>query len=148
MLPDDGEERDWVAGKYIMIKYGNMLFLSEIDKNQQRICYRALNIWKTINWPHLDIAELKQRLAQEARTNRGLEKELQKLESKISLLIHNRTSIQEIDRNLKKQLKKQAALAAKNTVSKEVFTNDKKKMEGYANLFYLLQTEPKYLAKV
>jgi Ras GTPase-activating-like protein IQGAP2/3 len=108
VLPDDGEERDWVA----------------------------------------DIAELKQRLAQEARTNRGLEKELQKLESKISLLIHNRTSIQEIDRNLKKQLKKQAALAAKNTVSKEVFTNDKKKMEGYANLFYVLQTEPKYLAKV
>lgn len=98
--------------------------------------------------PYLDIAELKQRLAQEARTNRGLEKELQKLESKISLLIHNRTSIQEIDRNLKKQLKKQAALAAKNTVSKEVFTNDKKKMEGYANLFYVLQTEPKYLAKV
>lgn len=101
-----------------------------------------------INLPYLDIAELKQRLAQEARTNRGLEKELQKLESKISLLIHNRTSIQEIDRNLKKQLKKQAALAAKNTVSKEVFTNDKKKMEGYANLFYVLQTEPKYLAKV
>jgi len=105
VLPDEGEERDWVS----------------------------------------DINELKKQLAKIARENRGLEKELQKLESKISLLIANRTSIQEIDRNLKKKLKK---AAGQKVPVKEVFVNDKKKMEGYANLFYLLQTEPKYLAKL
>jgi Ras GTPase-activating-like protein IQGAP2/3 len=105
VLPDDGEERDWIA----------------------------------------DISELKKELAAKARTKRELERELQKLEAKISLLIQNRTSIQEIDRNLKKKLKK--AIATK-VPPKELFFNDKKKMEGYANLFYLLQTEPKYLAKL
>jgi hypothetical protein len=31
---------------------------------------------------------------------------------------------------------------------KDDFTQDKKKIELYSNLFYLIQTEPKYLAKL
>jgi regulator of replication initiation timing len=41
-----------------------------------------------------DIQELKKQLAKEIRKNYALERELQRLEKKIALLIQNRTSIQ------------------------------------------------------
>jgi len=53
-----------------------------------------------------DIQELKRQLAKEIRRNYALERELQRLEKKIALLIQNRTSIQEIDRELKRKKKK------------------------------------------
>jgi Ras GTPase-activating-like protein IQGAP2/3 len=93
-----------------------------------------------------DIQELKRQLAKEIRRNYALERELQRLEKKIALLIQNRTSIQEIDRELKRKKKK--AEVTSSDEKKEDFTQDKKKMELYSNLFYLLQTEPKYLAKL
>lgn len=92
-----------------------------------------------------EIEELKKQLVREIRRNHTLEKDLEKLNTRIALLIQNRTSIQEIDRQMKKK-KKQEEDA--ETETSEDFSQDKKKMEMYSNLFYALQIEPKYLAKI
>jgi Ras GTPase-activating-like protein IQGAP2/3 len=82
----------------------------------------------------------------EVRRNHGLERDLQKLDTKIALLIANRTSIQEIDRQLRKK-KRQDELPQEQSGTDD-FSHDKKKMELYSNLFYCLQAEPRYLAKL
>jgi hypothetical protein len=115
----------------------NLLLLSLDDKDDQDFIS--------------DIQELKRQLIKEIRQNRALELDLEKLEKRIAFLIQNRTSIQEIDRELKK-IKK----ASKKKKQPEEATDqqrveldkDKKRLEHYSHLFYLLQTEPKYLAQL
>jgi Ras GTPase-activating-like protein IQGAP2/3 len=80
---------------------------------------------------------------QSTRRNYLLEHELKKLEKKIGLLIANRTSIQELDREEKK--KKGAKIVTEDRNGEQLLTN-KKKISSYSNLFHLLQTEPVYLA--
>lgn len=62
------------------------------------------------------------------------------------MLIQNRTSIQEIDRQIKK--KKQKEEGAGSSAPSSDFSTNKKLMDGYSNLFYALQVEPRYLAKI
>ena len=78
------------------------------------------------------------------RANHGLEQNLNKLDGRIALLIQNRTSIQEIDRAIKKKKNEESATASETTD----ISSNKKLMEGYSNLFYALQVEPRYLAKI
>jgi Ras GTPase-activating-like protein IQGAP2/3 len=96
--------------------------------------------------PTAEIQELKRQLVKEVRRNHALERELAKLDGRIALLIQNRTSIQEIDRERNKKKKKQEEPENQGPV--EDFSHDKKKMELYSNLFYCLQVEPRYLAKL
>jgi hypothetical protein len=115
----------------------NLLLLSMNDKEDQDFIS--------------DIQELKRRLIQEIRKNRALELDLDKLEKRIALLIQNRTSIQEIDRELKKMkkaTKKKKQLDETADQQRLELDKDKKRLEHYSNLFYLLQTEPNYLAQL
>eukprot|EP00029_Vermamoeba_vermiformis_P006755 TRINITY_DN272_c0_g1_i1.p1 TRINITY_DN272_c0_g1~~TRINITY_DN272_c0_g1_i1.p1 ORF type:complete len:852 (-),score=428.56 TRINITY_DN272_c0_g1_i1:107-2662(-) len=113
----------------------NLLMLNMSDKEEQDFI--------------ADIQELKRQLVREIRHNRNLELDLEKLEKRIALLIQNRTSVQEIDRELKKvkKVKKQP----KQNESGEFYPGldkDRKKLESYAHLLYSLQTEPKYFAEL
>jgi len=92
-----------------------------------------------------EIQELKRQLVSGVRANHGLEQNLNKLDGRIALLIQNRTSIQEIDRQLKKKKLQEDAAASGPS---QDFSGNKKLMEGYSNLFYALQVEPRYLAKI
>ena len=87
---------------------------------------------------------MKRQLVAGVRANHVLEQNLSKLDGRIALLIQNRTSIQEIDRAIKKKKSEESATTAEST---DVSSN-KKLMEGYSNLFYALQVEPRYLAKI
>lgn len=91
-----------------------------------------------------EIQELKRQLVAGVRANHGREQGLNKLDGRIALLIQNRTSIQEIDRAIKKKKSEESATGGPATD----FSNNKKLMEGYSNLFYALQVEPRYLAKI
>jgi len=91
------------------------------------------------NWVN-DLQELKRNLITEVRRNHMLERDLVKLDKRISLLIKHRSNIQEIVKESKK--------AQKHVQQKSAILQDQKKMEHYQNLFYLLQTEPRYLAKL
>jgi Ras GTPase-activating-like protein IQGAP2/3 len=89
----------------------------------------------------LRIQELKKQLVIEIRRNHVLDRDLQKLDKRISLLIKNKGSIQDViaaSKGLKSNKKRGEA---------HDFAADPRKVENYQNLFYLLQTEPRYLAR-
>eukprot|EP01125_Pyxidicula_operculata_P018292 TRINITY_DN64_c10_g1_i1.p1 TRINITY_DN64_c10_g1~~TRINITY_DN64_c10_g1_i1.p1 ORF type:complete len:809 (-),score=232.86 TRINITY_DN64_c10_g1_i1:351-2777(-) len=88
------------------------------------------------------IQNLRKLLLKSYKENSKLEKDLKEIENKISLLIGHRTSIIELDRK-KKKAKKHLEESDKPT-----FYKDTKKLNHYAELFYLLRTEPKYFAKL
>lgn len=88
------------------------------------------------------IQELKRNLVSEVRRNHVLEREVTKLDKRIALLIKNRGNIQEILASHSKKTKRG------EDGNKSDLLADPKKLELYQNLFYLLQTETKYIANL
>jgi len=82
------------------------------------------------------------------RDNNDREKAVDTLDIKIALLVKNRTSLDDVVETTKKYKKKQAKEAAADHDHglKALDKESRLKLEAYQNLFYLLQTEPKYLA--
>uniref|UniRef100_A0A8B9L5A6 IQ motif containing GTPase activating protein 2 n=1 Tax=Astyanax mexicanus TaxID=7994 RepID=A0A8B9L5A6_ASTMX len=88
------------------------------------------------------------------RANQQMEKDLNLMDIKIGLLVKNRITLQDVVSHSKKMKTK------KNKMSKEdLAVGDKqgikglskekrKRLEAYQHLFYLLQTNPSYLAKL
>uniref|UniRef100_A0A8C2FJB1 IQ motif containing GTPase activating protein 2 n=1 Tax=Cyprinus carpio TaxID=7962 RepID=A0A8C2FJB1_CYPCA len=88
------------------------------------------------------------------RSNQQMEKDLNLMDIKIGLLVKNRITLQDVVSHSKKMKSK------KNKVSKEdlamgekqgikaLSKEKRKKLEAYQHLFYLLQTNPSYLAKL
>jgi len=94
------------------------------------------------------IQELKKQLAIEIRRNHMLDRDLNKLDKKIALLIKSRDPKfieQCMNIKLKSQKKKGAKAEQMNANQNKL---DAKKLEYYQDAFYLLQTEPRYLAKI
>lgn len=89
-----------------------------------------------------EIQELKRNMVSELRKNHQLERELWRLDKRIALLIKHRSNIKEIIAAAQKKAK------APKKDGETQFHLSPKQMEGYQNLFYLLQTEPHYLARL
>ena len=91
------------------------------------------------------IQELKAQLVIELRKNHALDRKLAKLDKKIALLIKNRGNLQMIMSKMKK-----ADDSGGPRTRREVrqINLNSKSIENYQDLFYLLQTEPRYLARV
>lgn len=101
----------------------------------------------------LEVTRLREEVVTKIRSNQQLEKDLNLMDIKIGLLVKNRISLQDVVLHSKKLNKK-----SKNQVE-EMVTGDKqgikglskerrKQLEAYQHLFYLLQTNPMYLAKL
>ncbi|KAI8893533.1 hypothetical protein BC833DRAFT_624784 [Globomyces pollinis-pini] len=99
------------------------------------------------------LEELRRTVLQKIRENLASEAELNDLDAKVALLVKNRISLEEVGHFKSKDMR--AALAkSQQALDKDagVFTlrgNDKSTRETrkkYEQLFYLLQTEPRYLA--
>lgn len=90
-----------------------------------------------------EIQELKRNIVAEVRKNHLLERDLTKLDKRIALLIKHRSNIKELLAATQK--KKQVTKAKEGDVNQML---DPKRLEAYQHLFYLLQTEPQYLAKL
>ncbi|EFA81719.1 RasGTPase-activating protein [Heterostelium album PN500] len=90
-----------------------------------------------------EIQELKRNMIAEIRRNHLLERDLTKLDKRIALLIKHRSNIKELLASEEKKKSKK-----KKTDGNENVNLDGKQIESYQNLFYLLQTEPHYLAKL
>lgn len=118
------------------IKSGN-LSISEIQN-----LIRAQKEDQETDWI-AEIQELKRNLVAEVRKNHVLERDLTKLDKRIALLIKNRGNIQEVLLHHGNKPKKSQSADTKND-----FISDARKLEHYQNLFYLIQTEPKYLANL
>jgi len=87
----------------------------------------------------LKITDLRRTLLNEIRKNAGLEKDIQDMEMRITLLVQNAGAV--MTKEKKKKKKVDESIEVKETISSD-------KMQLYGNLFYLLQSDPVYLARL
>ncbi|GCB74694.1 hypothetical protein scyTo_0003785 [Scyliorhinus torazame] len=101
----------------------------------------------------LEVTRMREEVVTKIRSNQQLEKDLNLMDIKIGLLVKNRITLQDVISHSKKMDKKNKGQAVEvisgdkqglKSLSKE----NRKKLEAYQHLFYLLQTNPTYLAKL
>lgn len=95
----------------------------------------------------LELQKLRQLVVADIRSNQQLERDLDQMDIKIGLLIKNRITLQDVvthNRKLTKRTDEANALRGLKALSRE----SHERMEAYQHLFYLLQTNPTYLAKL
>lgn len=96
----------------------------------------------------LELQTLRQQVVSDIRSNQQLEHDLDQMDIKIGLLIKNRITLQDVvshNRKLKKHTERSAAMARG---LKALSRGSREKLDAYQHLFYLLQTNPAYLAKL
>ncbi|EDQ91805.1 uncharacterized protein MONBRDRAFT_14583, partial [Monosiga brevicollis MX1] len=105
----------------------------------------------------LNLQQLKQRVVRAIQVNTELDHNLNQMDIKIGLLVKNRISLQDVEkqnRQLKRARRRGSAkdldaVVAHNSGGLKALTKDsRRKLEHYQNLFYLLQTQPEYLARL
>ena len=106
----------------------------------------------------IDLEDLRQRVVKKIRETITTEQDLNDLDLKIALLVKNRISLEEVVHSTRKMKMMQDAAAggdvqlqsgqhdpfSAKTVDKEA----RFRLERYQQLFYLLQTQPLYLAQL
>ncbi|KAF1540609.1 Ras GTPase-activating-like protein IQGAP2, partial [Eudyptes schlegeli] len=101
----------------------------------------------------LEVTRLREEVVTKIRSNQQLEKDLNLMDIKIGLLVKNRITLQDVVLHSKKLNKKsksqleEMVMADKQGI-KGLSKERRKKLEAYQHLFYLLQTNPTYLAKL
>ncbi|XP_064129411.1 ras GTPase-activating-like protein IQGAP2 isoform X4 [Loxodonta africana] len=101
----------------------------------------------------LEVARLREEVVTKIRANQQLEKDLNLMDIKIGLLVKNRITLQDVVSHSKKLNKKkggemQISNNTDNQGIKSLSKERRKALETYQQLFYLLQTNPLYLAKL
>ncbi|NXW62814.1 IQGA2 protein, partial [Eurystomus gularis] len=101
----------------------------------------------------LEVTKLREEVVTKIRSNQQLEKDLNLMDIKIGLLVKNRITLQDVVLHSKKLNKKsKSQLKEMVMVDKQgikgLSKERRKKLEAYQHLFYLLQTNPTYLAKL
>ncbi|KAL7836605.1 hypothetical protein AOLI_G00278890 [Acnodon oligacanthus] len=101
-----------------------------------------------------EMTRLREEVVTKIRANQQMEKDLNLMDIKIGLLVKNRITLQDVV-SLSKKMK-----TKKNKMSKEdlamgdkqgikgLSKEKRRRLEAYQHLFYLLQTNPSYLAKL
>lgn len=99
--------------------------------------------------------QLRQKVVKAIRENMQTETDVSELDNKIALLVKNRISLEEVANMTSKKMRAKIGSGADDVSSNLAFNNlkghDKEtnsKISQYQHLFYLLQTEPNYLAKL
>lgn len=97
----------------------------------------------------IELQELKRQVITSIKMNKNLEQDLDMMDVKIGLLVKNRITLQDVLMQ-HKRLKKYKEDIESNQSShiKQLSKENHDRMELYQNLFYLLQTNPTYLAKL
>ncbi|KAJ1557036.1 Ras GTPase-activating-like protein iqgap1, partial [Nowakowskiella sp. JEL0078] len=100
----------------------------------------------------LELEQLRQLVIKLIRENIQVEAELSDLDVKIALLVKNRISIEEVvhltSKKAKQSLSPDSASPEHQFSLKGADKETRTKIEHYQELFYLLQTQPHYLAKL
>ena len=93
--------------------------------------------------------ELKRQVIGYIKLNKNLEQDLDMMDVKIGLLVKNRITLQDVLMQHKKLKKYKEDIELNQTKHiKQLNKENHEKIELYQNLFYLLQTNPVYLAKL
>ncbi|XP_056135210.1 ras GTPase-activating-like protein IQGAP1 isoform X2 [Lampris incognitus] len=103
----------------------------------------------------LDLMRLREEVVTNIRSNQQLENDLNLMDIKIGLLVKNKITLQEVVSHSKKLTKKNKGqlsnlmMMNKQRGGLKALSKEKRlKLEAYQYLFYLLQTNPTYLAKL
>uniref|UniRef100_A0A3B5BK75 IQ motif containing GTPase activating protein 2 n=1 Tax=Stegastes partitus TaxID=144197 RepID=A0A3B5BK75_9TELE len=101
-----------------------------------------------------EVTRLREEVVTKIRSNQQMEKDLNLMDIKIGLLVKNRITLQDVVSHNKK-MKTKKNKASKDDLSagdklgiKGLSKGKRRKLEAYQHLFYLLQTNPAYLAKL
>ncbi|MBN3322721.1 IQGA1 protein, partial [Atractosteus spatula] len=101
----------------------------------------------------LEVTRLREEVVTKIRSNQQMEKDLNLMDIKIGLLVKNRITLQDVVSHSKKLNKKgkgqmeDIVMGDKQGI-KGLSKEKRKKLEAYQHFFYLLQTNPTYLAKL
>ncbi|XP_013769555.1 ras GTPase-activating-like protein IQGAP2 [Pundamilia nyererei] len=101
-----------------------------------------------------EVTRLREEVVTKIRSNQQMEKDLNLMDIKIGLLVKNRITLQDVvSHNKKMKSKKNKASKDDPTAGdrlgiKGLSKGKRRKLEAYQHLFYLLQTNPSYLAKL
>ncbi|XP_051924373.1 ras GTPase-activating-like protein IQGAP2 isoform X3 [Hippocampus zosterae] len=101
-----------------------------------------------------DVTRLKEEVVTKIRSNQQMEQDLNLMDIKIGLLVKNRITLQDVVshnktmKNMKNQASNDDLATADKLGIKGLSKGKRKKLEAYQHLFYLLQTNPSYLAKL
>ncbi|XP_038639978.1 ras GTPase-activating-like protein IQGAP1 [Scyliorhinus canicula] len=103
----------------------------------------------------VEMMRLREEVVTRIRSNQQLENDLNMMDIKIGLLVKNKITLQEVVSHSKKLTRKnKGQLSDMMQINKQkgglkALSKEKRmKLEAYQNLFYLLQTNPTYLAKL
>ncbi|XP_045640045.1 ras GTPase-activating-like protein IQGAP3 isoform X1 [Ursus americanus] len=101
-----------------------------------------------------ELLKLQEEVVRKIRSNQQLQQDLNLMDIKIGLLVKNRITLQEVVSHFKKLTKKNKEQLAgmmvldKQKGLKSLSKEKRQKLEAYQHLFYLLQTQPTYLARL
>ncbi|XP_044300758.1 ras GTPase-activating-like protein IQGAP1 [Varanus komodoensis] len=103
----------------------------------------------------LDLMKMREEVVTLIRSNQQLENDLNLMDIKIGLLVKNKITLQDVVSHSKKltkknkeQLSDMMMLNKQRGGLKALSKEKREKLEAYQHLFYLLQTNPTYLAKL
>ncbi|KAM6039288.1 ras GTPase-activating-like protein IQGAP3 [Chlamydotis macqueenii] len=105
-------------------------------------------------WEESEVLRLQEEVVKRIRASRQLESDLDLMDIKIGLLVKNRITLQEVVSHCKKLTRKnkeqlsEMMSADKQKGLKSLSKEKRQKLEAYQHLFYLLQTQPVYLARL
>ncbi|XP_068166071.1 ras GTPase-activating-like protein IQGAP2 [Antennarius striatus] len=101
-----------------------------------------------------EVTRLREEVVTNIRSNQQMEKDLNLMDIKIGLLVKNRITLQDVvshNKKMKNKKNKEGAVdltAGDRLGIKGLNKGKRRKLEAYQHLFYLLQTNPPYLAKL
>ncbi|XP_056142537.1 ras GTPase-activating-like protein IQGAP2 isoform X2 [Lampris incognitus] len=101
-----------------------------------------------------EVTRLREEVVTKIRSNQQMEKDLNLMDIKIGLLVKNRITLQDVVSHNKKMKNKKSKMSKEELVGgdklgiKGLSKGKRRKLEAYQHLFYLLQTNPSYLAKL
>lgn len=101
-----------------------------------------------------ELLRLREEVVRSIRSNRQLEADLNLMDLKIGLLVRNRATLQEVVSHCKKLTRKNKEQLSdlmdveKGKGLKALSLDKRRRLEAYQHLFYLLQTQPLYLAQL
>ncbi|XP_027523571.1 ras GTPase-activating-like protein IQGAP3 isoform X1 [Corapipo altera] len=105
-------------------------------------------------WEESEVLRLQEEVVKRIRASQQLESDLDLMDIKIGLLVKNRITLQEVVSHCKKLTKKnKEQLSEMMSIDKQkglksLSKEKRQKLEAYQHLFYLLQTQPVYLARL
>ncbi|KAM3868168.1 ras GTPase-activating-like protein IQGAP2 [Diretmus argenteus] len=101
-----------------------------------------------------EVTRLREEVVTKIRSNQQMEKDLNLMDIKIGLLVKNRITLQDVVSHSKKMNNKKSKMSKEELAAggglgiKGLSKGKRRKLEAYQHLFYLLQTNPSYLAKL